>query len=173
MILGMSLSTFTLVHVLLSLVGIGAGLVAMVGLLIRKRMDGWTALFLITTVLTSITGFFFPFHKITPGIIIGVLSIIALAIAIYSRYVRRLSGPWRWTYVVNAQIALYFNVFILIVQAFEKTPALKALAPTQTEPPFVIAESIALLFFMVVSTLAVIKFRVEPPRLSVAGAGRS
>lgn len=173
MILGMSLSTFTLVHVLLSLVGIGAGLVAMVGLLIRKRMDGWTARFLITTVLTSITGFFFPFHKITPGIIIGVLSIIALAIAIYSRYVRRLSRPWRWTYVVNAQLALYFNVFILIVQAFEKTPALKALAPTQTEPPFVIAESIALLFFMVVSTLAVIKFRVEPPRLSVAGAGRS
>lgn len=171
MILGMSLSTFTAFHVLLSLAGIGAGLVAMFGLLAAKRLNRWTALFVITTVATSVTGFFFPFHKITPGIIIGVLSLFALTIAVYARYLRQLSGSWRWIYVITAQIALYFNVFILIVQLFEKVPALKMLAPTQSEPPFLIAQSIALIFFIVVTTFAVKKFRIESLR-AFAGATR-
>lgn len=172
MILGMSLSTFTLVHVLLSLIGIGAGLVAMFGLLGGKRFNGWTALFLLTTVLTSVTGFFFPFHKVTPGIVIGVLSLIVLAIAIYARYARRLSGSWRWIYVVTAQIALYLNVFVAIVQAFEKAPPLKALAPTQTEPPFLVAQSIALIFFIVITVVAVKKFRIALPQPGLVGAAR-
>jgi hypothetical protein len=172
MILGMTLSTFTLIHVLLSLIGIGSGLAAMFGLLTGKRLRGWTALFLFTTVLTSVTGFLFPFHKVTPGIVIGVLSLIVLAVAIYARYARQLSGSWRWLYVVSAQIALYFNVFIAIVQAFEKAPPLKALAPTQTEPPFLVAQSVALIFFIVVTAIAVRRFRIAPSSPVLASATR-
>lgn len=136
MILGMTTATYTLLHVLISLVGIGTGLVVMYGLLTSKRLDRWTVVFLVTTAATSLTGFAFPFKGVTPGIVIGVLSMIALAIAAAARYRLRMNGSARWFYVVTASIALYFNVFVLIVQSFEKVPALHALAPTQKEAPF-------------------------------------
>src|SRR4051794_20255295 len=133
MVLGMSTSTFTLLHVLLSVVGIATGLVVVFGLLSRKTLDGWTAVFLVTTVLTSITGFFFPNSHITPGIVIGILSLVVLAPAILARYVFHLGGAWRPVYIIGAVVALYFNSFVAVVQSFEKVPALKALAPTQSE----------------------------------------
>src|SRR5438552_13960372 len=120
MILGMSTSTFTLVHVVLSLVGIFAGLVVVFGMLGSKRLDGWTALFLATTVLTSVTGFFFPFDKILPSHIVGIISLVVLAIAILALYALHLAGAWRWIYVVSAVMALYLNVFVGVVQAFQK-----------------------------------------------------
>jgi hypothetical protein len=157
MMLGMS--TFTLVHVLLSLVGIFAGFVVVFGLLISKLLTGWTALFLASTVLTSVTGFFFPFHGVTPGLVIGILSLIVLAIAIFARYRRHLAGGWRRSYVISSMIALYFNVFILIVQLYEKVPALKALAPTQSEAPFKITQLAALALFVGLTILATVRFR--------------
>src|SRR5436190_16597222 len=122
------MDTFTLVHVIISLIGIGSGLVVMIGLLTGRQLNGWTALFLASTVATSVTGFFFPFHGFTPAIAVGILSLFLLAVAIFARYGRRLAGAWRWIYVVTAMVALYLNVFVLIVQLFQKVPALKALA---------------------------------------------
>src|SRR3989449_2048855 len=112
MIVGMTTSTFTLVHVLISLVGIASGLVVVFGLLSGKRLDGWTALFLATTVATSVTGFFFPVHQFMPSHAVGIISLLMLAFAIYGRYGRRLAGPWRSVYVVTAMVALYLNVFV-------------------------------------------------------------
>src|ERR1700693_4873490 len=129
MMLGMSLSTFTLVHVLISLVGIASGLVVLYGLLSAKRLDGWTSLFLITTVLTSVTGFGFPFEHLLPSHKIGIISLAVLAIAIVARYVQHLAGSWRRIYVISAMIALYLNTFVLVFQGFLKAPALHALAP--------------------------------------------
>ena len=157
MFLGMS--AFTLVHVLLSLAGILAGFVVMFGFLTAKPLNGWTALFLSTTVLTSVTGFFFPIHGVTPGLVIGVLSLIALAIAIFARYQRHLEGGRRRSYVISSMIALYFNVFILIVQLYEKVPAMKALAPTQSEAPFKITQLTALVLLIVPTILATVRFR--------------
>ena len=157
MILGMT--TFTFVHVAISLIGIVTGVVVVFGMLGAKRLDGMTALFLLSTVLTSVTGFLFPFHKITPGHILGVLSLIALAIAIYARYSRHLEGGWRSAYAITAVISLYFNVFVLIAQAFQKNPALHALAPNGSEPPFLIAQVVCLVIFIVLGILAVKKFR--------------
>ena len=153
------LSTFTQVHVVISLIGIVAGLIVAFGLLTAKRLDRWTALFLLTTVATSVTGFFFPFHGFTPAIGVGIVSTVVLAIAIFARYGRKLAGAWRWIYVVTALLALYFNVFVLIVQLFQKVPALKALAPTQSEPPFQIAQLVTLVLFVVLTILAVRRFR--------------
>jgi hypothetical protein len=158
------MTTFTLVHVFLSVVGIGAGLVAVLGLVASKRFDGWNALFLATTIATSVTGFFFPFHGITPGIVVGILSMIVLAIAVVARYIRHLAGAWRSAYVVTATTALYFNVFVLVVQLFEKVEPLRQLAPTQTEPPFLVAQCVVLALFVVLGTLAAKKFRVAPLR---------
>jgi hypothetical protein len=161
MVLGMSLQTFTLIHVLISLLGIGSGFVVMYGFFTGKLLNGWTGFFLTTTVLTSITGFLFPFTGvITPGIKLGVISLVVLAIAIVTRYPMHLSR--RKTYVVSACAALYFNVFVLVVQSFEKVPALRALAPTQKEPPFAIAQISVLAIFVVLTIFAVRKFRVEP-----------
>src|SRR5713226_5570232 len=123
MIFGMT--TFTFVHVAISLVGILSGLVVVFGLLATKRLDGWTALFLVTTVLTSVTGFFFPFEGFKPSYVVGAISLVVLAIAILARYRRQLAGGWRRTYVISAVIALYLNVFVLVVQLFEKVPASK------------------------------------------------
>src|ERR1700720_3400709 len=131
MIFGMS--TFTFVHVLLSLIGIFSGFIVMFGLFAGKRLDAWTAIFLFTTVATSVTGFLFPFHKFLPSHGVGIVSLSVLAVAIFARYVRHLDGAWRRAYVITAVLALYFNVFVLIVQAFMKVPALNALAPTQSE----------------------------------------
>ena len=164
MILG--LQPFTFVHVLISLVGILSGFVVLFGLLNAKRLEGWTALFLITTVATSVTGFGFPIDIILPSHIVGAISLVLLAAAILARYVFRLAGFWRSVYVIGAGIALYLNVFVLIVQLFGKVPALKALAPTQSEPPFVLAQGAALAVFAVLILAAAIRF--HPQRTAYA-----
>ena len=161
MILGMSTSTFTLVHVVLSLVGIFAGLVVLFGMFSSKRLDGWTALFLATTVLTSVTGFFFPLDKILPSHIVGIISLVVLAIAVLALYALHLAGPWRWIYVVGAVVALYLNVFVLVVQAFLKVPFLSALAPTQSDPPFIVTQLVVLGIFVVLGIVAVRLFRPQ------------
>ena len=160
MIFGMTILTF--VHVLLSLVGILAGFVVLVGLLAAKKLHGWTALFIWTTVATSVTGFLFPFHKFLPSHAVGILSLVVLTVAIYALYGKHLSGGWRRAYAVNAMIALYLNVFVLVAQLFMKVPSLKALAPTQTEAPFKEAQLVVLIAFVVLTILAAIKFRGEP-----------
>jgi len=164
MVLGMSLATYTLLHVVISLVGIGSGLVVMFGLLTGKRMDWWTGLFLITAALTSITGFGFPFDHLLPSHILGILSLGALALAIRARYVFHLNGAWRGVYVIGSALALYFNVFVPVVQGFEKVPALNALAPTQKEPPFMAAQLIVLLIFITITVLATRRFHPERVR---------
>ena len=161
MILGMSTSTFTLVHVVLSLVGIVAGLIVVFGMFASKKLEGWTALFLATTVLTSVTGFFFPFDHILPSHIVGIISLVVLAIAILALYALRLAGAWRWIYVVSAVVALYLNVFVGVVQAFQKLPLLASLAPTQSEPPFLIAQSVVLVIFIGFGVVTVRSF--HPP----------
>lgn len=158
----MILSAFTLFHVVLSLVGIGAGFVAVFGLLTSRWLDRWNTLFLTATVATSVTGFLFPFHHFTPGHAIGILSLIVLALAIIARYRFHLMGGWRHTYVITAVIALYFNFFVLIAQMFQKVPALKALAPTQTEPPFAVTQLIVLVLFVVLAIRTTVRFRSEP-----------
>jgi len=162
------MTTFTLVHVLLSLVGIGAGFVVVFGLIAAKRLDGWTALFLATTVATSLTGFLFPFHKLLPSHVIGIVSLLALALAILARYARHLTGAWRWIYAVNAVVALYLNVFVLVAQAFQKVPVLKAMAPTQSEAPFLGAQLVVMALFIVLGIFAVKRFHAEPIRDAVA-----
>jgi hypothetical protein len=164
MILGVSTATYTLLHVLISLIGIGSGFIVMFGFLGGKRLDGWTALFLITTVLTSVTGFGFPFDHLLPSHKVGIISLVMLAIAIPARYVFHLAGAWRWIYVVTAMIAFYLNVFVLVAQIFMKVPAVHALAPTQTEPPFLIAQVTAMLIFIGLTVLAINKFHLEPAR---------
>ena len=161
MVLGMSLSTFTLIHVLISLAGIGSGFIVVYGLLNGRRLDGWTAIFLTTTVLTSVTGFLFPFEKLLPSHILGILSLIVLAIAILARYRGHLAGGWRKTYVICAAVALYFNCFVAVVQAFAKIPALKALAPTQTEAPFLVAQLLVLAVFVGITIVAVKRFGAD------------
>jgi hypothetical protein len=160
----MILHIYTIVHTLISLVGIFSGLVVMFGMLAGKRLDGWTKWFLTTTVLTSVTGFFFPFHGFTPAYPVGAISLVVLALAIFARYCRQLAGPWRWLYVIGAMIALYLNVFVAIVQAFLKIPALHAMAPTQTEPPFQITQLVTLGLFVLLTIVAAIRFRPEPVR---------
>jgi len=151
----------TQIHVAISLVAILSGLVVMAGLLSAKKLDRWTAFFLVTTLATSLTGFFFPFHGVTPAIIVGLISLVLLAAAIFARYGRRMVGAWRWIYVITAMIALYLNVFVLIVQLFQKVPALKALAPTQTEPAFLVVQLLTLVIFVVLTILATIRFRIS------------
>src|SRR5438874_10234349 len=130
-------------------------------MLAAKRLDGWTKWFLITTVATSVTGFFFPFNGFTPAIGVGIISLLVLAVAIYARYPGQLAGHWRWIYVVTAVIALYFNVFVAVVQAFLKVPALNARASTQTEPPFKLAQLVVLALFAALAIVAAIRFRPE------------
>jgi hypothetical protein len=159
MVLGMSLQAFTLIHVLISLAGIASGIVVLYGFLTNKRLDGWTAVFLATTALTSLTGFLFPFMGTTPAIKLGGISLVVLAITIVTRYPLHLA--WRKTYVITACAVLYFNVFVLVVQSFEKVPQLKAIAPTQKEPPFAIAQFSVLVLFVVLTMLAVKRFRID------------
>jgi uncharacterized protein YggT (Ycf19 family) len=162
MILGMTALTFA--HVLLSLIGILAGLVVLFGLLTSRQLNGWTTVFIWSTVATSVTGFLFPFHRFLPSHAVGIISLIVLAVAIYALYGRHLAGAWRRVYAVTAMIALYLNVFVLIAQLFAKVPALKALAPTQTEAPFEEAQLAALIAFVVLTILAAIKFHPEVVR---------
>ena len=156
------MNTLTIVHVIISLIGICSGLVVMVGLLTGSRLNGWTALFLASTIATSVTGFFFPFHHFTPAHALGIISLAVLAVATVARYARDLAGAWRWIYVVSAMVALYLNVFVLIVQAFQKVPGLQAIAPTQSEPPFLFTQLFALALFIVLAIVASIRFRVGP-----------
>jgi hypothetical protein len=155
------MDALTLIHVLLSLIGIVSGFVVLVGMFDSRRLESWTALFLITTVMTSVTGFLFPFTKLLPSHIFGIISLIVLGIAAAARYSFRLKDSWRWIYVVTALFALYLNTFVLVVQAFLKVPALKALAPTQSEPPFAIAQGIVLVFFVYVGVRAAMRYRPE------------
>lgn len=159
--MSIGLTIFTLAHVVISLIGIFSGLVVAYGFLAGKRLDGWTAAFLTSTVLTSVTGFLFPFHHLLPSHIVGVISLVILAIAIFARYGRKLTGGWRATYVVSAMAALYLNAFVLVVQLFLKVPALKALAPTQTEAPFKVTQIAVLIVFVVLSIFATVRFRSE------------
>jgi hypothetical protein len=160
----MILHFYTLVHVLISLAGIFTGIVVLIGLLTGKRLDGWTAIFLATTVATSVTGFFFPVDHFMPSHAVGIISLLILAVAIYARYSRHLAGAWRKVYVLGAVLALYLNVFVGVVQAFLKIPALKALAPTQTEPPFKLTQLVVLVLFVAPAIVAAIRFRDEPVR---------
>ena len=162
MIFGMGTATFTLVHVVISLIGIGSGLIVVFGLLNARRLDRWTALFLVTTVATSVTGFGFPFEHLLPSHKVGIISLVALTVAILARYSFHLAGAWRWIYVVTAMIALYLNVFVLIVQAFLKVPALKAMAPTQSEPPFLVTQLVILAIFVALTILEAKRFRSDP-----------
>jgi hypothetical protein len=170
MMLGMSLSTFTLVHVVLSLLGIASGLIVVYGLLFGKRLDGWTAFFLVTTVLTSATGFLFPVKHLLPSHIIGLLSLVVLAVAIVARYPRRMEGGWRRIFVVCAMVALYLNCFVFVVQSFLKVPALHALAPNGNEPPFLIAQLALLAVFVVLTIMAARRFGCLPLHTSTPRA---
>jgi hypothetical protein len=156
-----NLQTFTQIHVAISLAGIASGFVVMYGLLTGRRMSRWTALFLMTTVATSVTGFFFPFHGFTPAIGVGIVSLSVLAVVLFARYARHLAGAWRRIYVVGAVLSLYLNVFVLIVQSFQKIPALKAIAPTQSEPPFLLTQLVVVALFVALAVLAAIRFRIQ------------
>ena len=153
------MTTFTFVHVVLSLIGIFSGFIVMFGLFAAKRLDGWTAIFLASTVATSVTGFLFPFHRFLPSHGVGIVSLLVLAVAFLARYAFHLAGAWRRTYVVTALIALYLNVFVLIAQAFQKVPALKAMAPTQSEPPFLVTQLVDMVLFVVFTIVAARRFR--------------
>jgi hypothetical protein len=161
MVLGLSLPAFTMVHVIISLIGIVSGFVVLSGLFSSNRMPGMTGLFLLTTILTNATGFLFPFEKLLPSHIIALLSLVLLAIACIALYGMKLSGSWRWIYVVTAMISLYFNVFVLVIQSFLKIGPLHALAPSvpPSEPPFAIVQGIVLVFFVVAIIGAVRRFR--------------
>ena len=160
----MILQIYTIVHTLISLVAIFTGLVVLLGMLAGNRLDGWTKWFLITAVATTITGFFFPFHGFTPAIGLGIISLPFLALTIFARYSGHLAGAWRWIYVIGAVICLYFNLFVLVVQLFEKVPALHAIASTQTEYPFKLTQLIVLVASALLAIVAVIRFRPEPAR---------
>lgn len=153
------LSAFTILHVIVSLVAIASGLFVAYQMLNSQFSPIWTLVFLATTALTSITGFISPISGFTPGMAFGIVSLVALAVAIYALYMRHLAGAWRWIYVVAALAALYLNVFVLVTQSFQKIPALNALAPKGTEPPFVVAQGIVLLAFVWLGYVAVKKFR--------------
>jgi hypothetical protein len=158
----MSLAAFTALHVALSLIGIASGFVVLFGMIGANKLSGVTVLFLVTTILTSVTGFMFPFKGFTPGIGIGILSLIVLAVALLARYPFRLRGRWRGIWVITASVALYLNFFVLIVQSFEKIPSLHNLAPTQTEGPFKITQLCGLVLFAILTGLAYYRFRLEP-----------
>ena len=160
----MILHIYTVIHTLISLIAIFTGIVVLFGMLGGKRLDGWTKWFLVTAVATTITGFFFPFHGFTPAIGLGIISLPFLALTIFARYAKHLTGPWRWIYVIGAVICLYFNLFVAVVQAFEKIPTLHAMAPTQTEPPFKLTQLVVLLGSALLAIVAAIRFRPEPIR---------
>src|SRR6202166_3456345 len=164
MILGMSLSMFTMVHVIISLIAIVSGIIVMFGLLGSDPRPALTAIFLLFTILTSATGFLFPFEKLLPSHMVGILSLVLLAIACIALYGMKLSGAWRWIYVLTAMISLYLNVFVLVIQSFLKIPALTALAPGNppSGPAFAVIQGIVLLFFVVVIVGAMRRYRPMP-----------
>jgi hypothetical protein len=164
MVLGMSLATFTLLHVIISLIGIAAGIVVVLAMMASRKLAGWTGVFLWTTVLTSVTGFMFPFVKFGPPHAVGIISLIVLAPTLAGLYLFHLAGSWRWIYVAGSVISLYLNSFVAVVQAFDKVPFLNPLAPTQsTEPAFVIAQLLVLVLFVVLGFIATKRFHPAAP----------
>ena len=159
MILGMSIGAFTILHVIITLVAIGSGLIVVGGMFASHKLPVTTALFLLTTALTSITGFLFPIRGFTPALGVGVVACVVLAVALFALYKERLVGAWRWIYVITAVASLYFNVFVLVVQSFVKVSALNALAPTQSEPPFAITQAVVLAVFILIAVIAIVTFR--------------
>ena len=155
------ITTITLVHTVISIVAITAGLVVVGGLIAGARIDGWTGIFLVTSVLTSVTGFFFPFTKLLASHNIGIISLIILPLVIAARYWKHLAGPWRGTYVVGSVLVLYLNFFVLIVQLFRRIPALIVAAPKQTEPPFVLTQLLILALFAWLGFAAFRRFRPQ------------
>jgi len=162
----MILQIYTIIHTILSLIAIFTGLIVVFGMLAGNRLDGWTKWFLFTAAATTITGFFFPFHGFTPAIGLGIISLPFLALTIFARYPKQLAGAWRGIYVAGAVICLYFNLFVLVVQSFEKIPALHALAPTQTESPFKLTQLAVLTISALLCIVALIRFRPEPARVT-------
>jgi len=161
MILGMSTAEFTLLHVIISVIAIVSGFIVLGAMYANKYLPAWTALFLLTTALTSITGFFFPNAKITPGQVFGALTLIVMVPTLVALYSFHLRGLWRWIYIGGAVIILFLNVFVAVAQTFAKVAVLHALAPTQSEPPFLITELVVLVIFGLLGILALIKFRPE------------
>jgi hypothetical protein len=159
MILGMSTHLYTVIHVIISLIAIASGLLAVIGMMMGKPLHAMTGLFLITTILTSVTGFFFPFHGVTPGIVVGIISLVVLLVAVIALYSKHIAGGWRRTYIITAMFALYLNCFVLIAQSFQKIPSLHALAPTGTEPAFKISQVTLLVVFVVLTIVVDKKFR--------------
>jgi hypothetical protein len=149
------------IHVLVSLIGIVSGFVVLYGLLLGRPLGGWTALFLATTILTSVTGFPLAPFGFDPARAVGVISLVLLALAVAALYVFRLAGAWRWVYVGSAIAALYLNVFVGVAQAFQKLPFLQPLAPTQSEPPFLVTQVAVLVIFVALGILAAIRFHPE------------
>jgi hypothetical protein len=158
MIIGLSIYNFTLLHVAITLVAIASGLIVLFGMLGAHRMPGWTALFLATTILTSVTGFMFPIQGFTPALGVGIISLVILAIALLALYGKHLAGAWRWIYVATAVAALYLNCFVAVVQSFQKLSFLKPLAPTQSEPPFLVAQVVVLVAFVALGIVAARRF---------------
>jgi len=159
MILGMSVGAFTILHVVITLIAIGSGLIVVGGMFASNRLPLTTALFLFTTGLTSLTGFLFPIHGFTPALGVGIVACVALAVALFALYKEHLAGAWRWVYAIAAVVSLYLNVFVLVAQSFVKVSALNALAPTGGEPPFAITQATVLAIFILITLIAVIKFR--------------
>jgi len=159
MILGMSVGAFTLLHVVITLVAIGSGLIVVGGMFASHKLPGTTALFLFTTALTSVTGFLFPIRAFTPALGVGVVACVILAVALFALYKEHLAGAWRPIYVITAIVSLYLNVFVLVAQSFMKVSGLNALAPTQSEPPFAITQGVVLVIFIIIALIAVVRFR--------------
>jgi hypothetical protein len=159
MILGMSLSDFTMLHVVISLIGIVSGLIVVGGLVSGSRLSIMTAVFLLTTLATTLGGFLFPFQGFTPAVGVGLVSTAVLAFTILARYVYRLHGAARWVYAGGAVISLYLNFFVAVVQSFLKIPAFNMFAPTGSEPPFAIAQGVVLAFFVVLGVVSLVRFR--------------
>jgi hypothetical protein len=166
MILGMSIGAFTILHVIITIVAIGSGLIVVGGMFASHRLPITTALFLFTTALTSLTGFLFPIHGFTPALGVGIVATAVLLIALFALFKEHLAGAWRWIYVIAAVASLYLNVFVLVVQSFVKGSALTALAPTQTEPPFAITQAVVLAIFVLIGLISAAKFR--PPKTAEA-----
>jgi hypothetical protein len=159
MILGMSVGAFTLLHVVITLIAIGSGLIVVGGMFASHKLPGTTALFLFTTALTSVTGFLFPIHGFTPALGVGIVACVILALALFALYKERLVGAWRPIYVITAIVSLYLNVFVLVAQSFMKVSGLNTLAPTQSEPPFAITQGVVLVIFIIIALIAVVRFR--------------
>src|SRR5256714_643490 len=163
MILGMSTAAFTVLHVVISLIAIACGVVVTIGLWRAQRLPGWTAVFLVTTIATSVTGFFFHSKSFGAPHVVGVISLVILALALVALYGYRLAGAWRWIYVAGALAAFYLNIFVAVVQAFQKLPLLKALAPTGSEPPFAVTQLLVLAGFIALAVIAARRFHPGEP----------